>query len=212
MTRRSKISAGGRLAARILRRGITLVEITMVAMILALSIIAVVTVLGFSWRDTEELKNQARVLAGFLEHVRTRAAITGQRHTVQYDLNPPADEKIKYFVWVPRAAEDGEDDIVEDDSDDARKAIGFHDMPTRPTSDGGATYLVWIDRIGFGDGTTVNDDTVRVDFMPTGGSHWHYVYLRNRLDEYYTIVVNPLTGFGEVYPGEYKPEPPERLK
>lgn len=208
---RTNIKAGGPLAARLSRRGVTLIEITMVAMIMALSIIAVVTVLGFSWRDTEELKSQARILAGFLEHVRTKAAITGQRHTVQYDLNPPSDEKMKYFVWVPRT-EGEEGEIVEGDDDDARKAISFHDLPTRVLADGSWSYSVWIDRIAFADGTTVDDDSVKIDFMPTGGSHWHYVYLRNKLDEYYTIVVNPLTGFGEIYPGEHLPESPERLR
>ena len=59
---------------------------------------------------------------------------------------------------------------------------------------------------------TTDDATVKIDFMPSGGSHWHLIYLTNEDGEFYTVEVNPFTGAAEVYPGELKPEEPERLK
>lgn len=198
---------GGLMAARAARAGFTLVEIAMVVLLLGLMIMVVVVAGYLGFRDTEQLKDEARQLAGFLSQVRTLSAIQGKRFTVEYNLG---DEQ-QYFVWRPRNIEPGEV-YEETDDDEARAASGVHQMPTRVRGDGSREFGVWIDRIGFGDGTSTQDTRVRIDFMPTGGSHWHMVYLTNASGEFYTISVNPFTGATEVYPGEYKPPEPERLR
>jgi type II secretory pathway pseudopilin PulG len=199
--------ASGPVAARSATRGMTLVELTIVVLIMGLSVVAVLTTAAMLFRDTEELKSEARTLAGFLEHVRTLAALNGRTYTVQYDVG----DDQKYFVWAPRRAEEGE--VYEErDEDDARTATGVHQMPSRQNASGNRYYSVWIAGIAYGDGSSARENEVRIDFTPVGGSHWHYVYLTNEQGEYYTVEINPFTGFGEVYPGEVKPEPPERLR
>jgi prepilin-type N-terminal cleavage/methylation domain-containing protein len=204
----SKI-AGGLRAARAARAGFTLVEIAVVVVLMGLFILVVVVGGYFSFRNREQLKDEARSLAGFLENVRTLAAISGKRYTVEYSLD---EDEQTYFCWAPRKVEEG--DVVETggDEEETRMATGFHPMPTRTRGDGSRVYAVWIDRIGFGDGSSTDDQEVKIDFMPTGGGHWHMVYLRNDDDEFYTVVVNPFTGSAEVYPGEYKAPEPERLR
>ena len=201
--------AGGLRAARSAKAGFTLVELSMVVLLLGLLIMIVMVGGYYAFRNKEQLKDEARSMAGFLQQVRTLSALNGKRYTVVYSLDE--DEQM-YFVWAPRKAEEG--DVVEatDDEEETRVATGFHPMPTRNRGDGSRVYAVWIDRIAFGDGTTTNDTEVKIDFMPTGGSHWHLVYLTNEDGEFYTVEVNPFTGAAEVYPGELEVEPPERLK
>jgi type II secretory pathway pseudopilin PulG len=211
MNHRGHIFTGGRSAARSMRAGFTLVELAMVVLLMGLMILVVVVGGYFAFRNTEQLKDEARSLGGFLEQVRTLSAINGKRYTIEYSLD---EDEQTYFVWAPRKVEEG--DVVEPggggDDEETRVPVGFHPMPTRSRGDGSRVYAVWIDRIGFGDGTSTDDDEVKIDFMPTGGSHWHMVYLTNEDEEFYTVVVNPFTGAAEVYPGEYKPPEPERLK
>jgi hypothetical protein len=185
----------------------TLVEMTIVVLILALAVVAVLATAGMMFRDKEELKAEARNLAGFLEQVRTLAAINGRTYTIEYNIG----DDQKYFVWAPRKAEEGE--IYEEvDEDDARVAVGVHQMPSRQNASGNRYYSVWIDRVAYGDGSDARANEIKIDFTPVGGSHWHYVYLTNEIGDYYTVEINPFTGFGEVYPGEMKPEPPEKLR
>lgn len=181
----------------------------MVVLLLGLLIMIVAVGGYFGFRNKEQLKDEARSLAGFLEQVRTLSAVNGKRYTVEYNLD---EDEQKYFVWAPRKAEEG--DVVEATSDDeeTRAASGIHPMPTRTRGDGSRVYAVWIDRIAFGDGSSTSDSQVKIDFMPTGGSHWHLIYLTNEDGDFYTVEVNPFTGAAEVYPGELKPEEPERLK
>ncbi|MBX3458522.1 MAG: hypothetical protein KF696_01000 [Planctomycetes bacterium] len=197
--------ASGLTAARFGRRGFTLVEMTMVVLLLALLVLAVVMVAAMAFRDRELLKNEARFLAGYLENIRSLAALHGKTYTVQYDL----DEQ-RFFVWEPRRVEQGE--VYESNDDENRVASGFHPMPTRYDGSGQAYYQVWIDRVGYGDGTTSRERNVRVDFLPTGGSHWHVVYLSNEAGEFYSIEVNPFTGFAEIYPGQLEIEPPRKAE
>lgn len=197
----------GRMAARCARRGVTLLEVVIVALLMGMVVVAVATAGYLLQRDTEQLKSEARALAGFLEHVRTLAALNGRTYIVQYDLEG-ADQR--YFVWAPRKPEEGE--VYEGDEDEARVATGFHQMPSRQTASGERYYAVWIDRIVYGDGSQAREREVKISFMPTGGSHWHYIYLTNENGDYYTVEVNPFTGFAEVYPGEKTPEPPQRLQ
>lgn len=201
--------SGALRGARAARAGFTLVELAMVILLLGLMTLVVVVGGYMAFRDTEQLKDEARSLAGFLAEVRSLSALKGKRYTVQYDLDPDAQQ---YFTWAPKTVEAG--DVVEssDDDEEARVAVGFHPMPTRNRSDGSRVYAVWIDHVAFGDGTKAEDDTVKIDFMPTGGSHWHLIYLTNENEDFYTVEVNPFTGAAEVYPGELKPEEPERLK
>lgn len=210
MPERAAMIPGGRRAARSAKAGFTLIELAMVAMLMGLLVVAILVVGFLATRNKEQLKSEARALAGFLEQVRTNAAVKGKRYTVQYDLD---DADMKYFVWGPQKVEEG--DVVEPSSDpdeETRVGYGFHQFPTRNRADGTRTYGVWIDRIGFGDGTSTDDSVVKIDFLPTGGGHWHMVYLTNEDEDFYTIVVNPFTGAAEVYPGEYKPPEPERLR
>ncbi|MCC6465837.1 MAG: hypothetical protein IT463_10895 [Planctomycetes bacterium] len=197
--------AGGRRAARLPARGMTLVELTVVILLLALIVVGTITVGYFAMRDKEELKSQARTLAGFLEQVRSQSAVTGRPYAVEYNLK----EQI-YFAWVPRKAEEGE--VTEDADDDGRVASAYHEMPSHYKADRSKVFGVWIDRVAFADGSSEQDGSVRVEFAPRGGGHWHYVYLTNEDNEFYTIEVNPFTGAAEIYPGELKPEPPEELK
>ncbi|MBZ0136328.1 MAG: prepilin-type N-terminal cleavage/methylation domain-containing protein [Planctomycetes bacterium] len=194
-------------AARFARSGFTLIEIVMVVMIMGLLIMMVAVAAAFGLRNKEQLKNEARQLGGFLEHVRTLSAINGRRYTVEYGLD---EDEQRYFVWAPITVEEG--DYYEGDDEEARKPVGFHDMPTRKRGDGSRVYAVWIDRIAFADGSSTTDSQVKIDFMPTGGAHWHYVYLTNEDEDFYTVVLNPFTGGSEIYPGEHKPPEPERLR
>ena len=157
---------GGLRAARSARAGFTLVEITMVLLLLGLLIVIIVVSSYFAFRNKEQLKDEARSLAGFLEEVRTLSAVNGKRYTVEYSLD---EDEQKYFVWAPRKVEEG--DVVEPTSEDeeTRVAIGFHPMPTRTRGDGSRVYSVWIDHIAFGDGSTTDDAKVKIDFMPAGG-------------------------------------------
>lgn len=194
-------------AARSAKSGFTLVELVIVILIIGLIVMSVFVAATFGLRNTEQLKHEARQLGGFLEHVRSLAALNGRRYTVEYNLD---EDRQRYFVWAPVTLEEG--DVFQGDPEDARKPAGYHDMPTRNRADGSLIYAVWIDRIAFADGSSTNDSVVQIDFMPTGGGHWHYVYLTNEDGEFYTISVNPFTGGSEVYPGEMKPPEPERLR
>jgi type II secretory pathway pseudopilin PulG len=201
------ILASGRKAARSAKRGFTLIELAVVGLVLVFTMLAAVGTAAYFFRNKEQLKSEARNLAGFLERVRTLSAINGRTYTVQYDLD---DAEQRYFVWAPRKPEEGE--IYQDDGEDTRVAAGFHQMPSRQDARGRRYYTVWIERIAYGDGSRARSREVLIDFHPTGGSHWHYVYLANEDGEMYTVEVNPFTGFAEVYPGEKVPEPPERLR
>ncbi|MBK8205349.1 MAG: hypothetical protein IPK87_01025 [Planctomycetes bacterium] len=199
------IKASGRMAARSARRAFTLVEMTLVVLLLSLMVLAVVVAGNLAFRDKEQLKSEARFLAGFLENIRGLAAFHGKTYTVQYDLD---ESEQRFFVWEPRRVEEGE--IYEEDGEETRVASGFHQMPSRYDSRGQMYYAVWIDRIAYGDGTDSRERNVKIDFLPSGGSHWHYVYLANEAGDIYTIEVNPFTGYAEVYPNELKPEPPQK--
>lgn len=177
----------------------------MVVLILGLTVMAVAIGGYLGFRDTEQLKDEARHLSGFLEQVRSRAAIRGKRYVVEYNLE---DDLQGYFAWSPREGRKGENLDYGEVNDDSYDRVGLHEMPSRQRANGSRVYAVWIDRIAYADGGTTNDREVRVDFMPTGGSHWHYVYLTNAEGEFYTIEVNPFTGFAEIYPGEVTPEEP----
>lgn len=205
MRTRGNILAGGPRAARLPARGMTLVELTVVILLLSLIVVATVTVGFFAMRDKEQLKSQARNLAGFLEQVRSQSAVSGRAFAVEYNL-----KEQHYFAWVPRKAEEGE--VQEGSDDDGRVASAYYEMPSRFRADRSKEFAVWIDRVAFADGSSESNDTVRVEFAPRGGGHWHYVYLTNEDGEFYTIEVNPFTGAAEIYPGELKPEPPEELK
>jgi type II secretion system protein H len=187
-------------------RGFTLVELTVVVMIMGIMVMAVFTVGYFSMRDSEELRSEARQLAGFLETVRSNAALKGRAYAVEYNL----DEQI-YFAWMPPGSADAEA-AVSTSADEDRVAGGYFQLPSRYTARNTREFAVWIDRIAFPDSQSENRGTVKIEFTPEGGSHWHYVYLRNVRDEIYTIEVNAFTGLAEVMPGEVKPEPPEKLK
>jgi prepilin-type N-terminal cleavage/methylation domain-containing protein len=197
--------SGGLQAARLSQRGFTLIEITVTVLIIGLMLMIVVTGTYFAFRDRETLKGEARALAGFLEHVRTLAATKGKTYKVEYNL-----KEQQYFVWVPRKAEEGE--IVEGDDEDAYVAGAYFQMPSRTSGSGERRYSCWIDRITFGDGRTSKDESVVIMFEPKGGTSWHYVYLTNQDEEYYTIELNPFTGAADYVQGEAKVEPPERLK
>ncbi len=186
------------------RRGFTLVELVMVVLLMGALIMAVFTVGYFTMRDTEDLKSQARSLAGFLETVRGNAALKGRAYAVEYNL----DEQY-YFAWVPPAANA---ETPESSEDETRKAGAYLQLPSRNTSANRREFSVWIERVSFADGSSETRGSVKVEFTPEGGSHWHYIYLRNVRDEIYTIEVNPFTGLAEIFPGEKKPELPERLK
>lgn len=196
---------GGLRAARLSQRGFTLIEITVVVLIIGLMLMIVVTGTYFMFRDRETLKGEARSLAGFLESVRSKSALSGKMHKVEYNLKDQ-----QYFVWFPRKAKEGE--VIEGDEDDAYVAGAYFEMPSRTNSSGQRNYSCWIDRIGFGDGTVAKDETVRIEFAPKGGTSWHYVYLTNLEGEFYTIVLNPFTGAADYVQGEAKIEPPEKLK
>ena len=187
------------------RRGFTLVELTVVVMIMGLMVVAVFSVGYFAMRDTEDLKSQARALAGFLESVRSQAALKGKTHGVEYNL----DEQY-YFAWMPATGDAGE--VVDPESDESRAAGAYIQLPSRYSAKNTREFSVWIDKIVFPDGGSESKGSVKIEFTPEGGSHWHYIYLRNARDEMYTIEVNPFTGLAEVSPGEVKPEAPEKLK
>jgi prepilin-type N-terminal cleavage/methylation domain-containing protein len=201
MVRPEPLSNVGRSRAR---RGFTLVELVMVVLLMGALIMAVFTVGYFTMRDTEDLKSQARALAGFLESVRTNAAVKGRSYAVEYNLNEQY-----YFAWIPPTSEA---EAPVSSEDETRQAGAYISLPSRYTSANRREFSVWIERISFPDGGSDSSGSVKVEFTPQGGSHWHYIYLRNVRDEYYTIEVNPFTGLAEVFPGELKPEPPERLK
>jgi prepilin-type N-terminal cleavage/methylation domain-containing protein len=203
-------TTGGRRAARVASRGYTLLELVIVLLLLGL--LGAITLMagGLMFRDTEQLKQVSRELAGFLENVRTNAAFKGSKYVVEYSLD---DDNQGYFAWVPYDGyEMPGDSIFEEDEQGFRVAGGFHQMPTRYRANRTRYYAVWIDRIAFGDGSVVNTGQVRVDFRPRGGSHWHYIYLTNMNGDFYTIEINPFTGAADIYPGELVPDPPEELR
>lgn len=199
-------TAGGRQAARLHRRGMTLVEITVVVIILGISVVVVATGTMMAMRDRETLKAEARSLAGFLQNIRMQAAIKGQAFEVEYNLRDQV-----YFPWIPKEPKEGEV-VQENDDGTSLVAGGFHEMPSRSGPGGQRVYTVWIDRIALGDGSVVRDEVYRTRFSPRGGGHWHYVYLTNAEGDFYTIEINPFTGAADITPGEHKPEPPERLQ
>jgi prepilin-type N-terminal cleavage/methylation domain-containing protein len=198
--------AGGQRAARAGNRAFTLVEIVVVVMILGLMITVVVTGTYLVFRDRETLKGEARKLAGFLQNVRAQAAIKGKTYHVEYNLK----DKV-YFAWFPKPAQEGEV-VSGSDEDEQRTAGAYFELPSRTGADGRRVYTCWIDRIVFADGSVAREESVRLPFAPKGGGHWHYVYLTNADGEFYTVEINPFTGSADTFPGEIKPEPPERLK
>ncbi|MCC6574790.1 MAG: hypothetical protein IT462_13505 [Planctomycetes bacterium] len=183
----------------------TLVELVVVVLIMGISVMIVLIAGHLSLRDTEELKAQARTLAGFLETVRLNAAVKGRSFFIEYNL----DEQ-KYFAWVPKEPKEG--DVIDPESNDALVQGVELFMPNRYNAAGQREFSTWIDRVAMGDGKGQSRGLVKIEFTARGGSHWHYVYLRNKNNEFYTIEVNPFTGLAEVHPGELKPEPPEKVR
>lgn len=205
MATTSSMHTGGRRAARLAQRAFTLVELTVVVLLVGLFLMVVVTSTYFIFRDRETLRGTARELAGFLENVRTQAAIKGKTYKVEYNLKDQ-----QYFAWTPRKPEPGE--VLDAEDDESYVAGGFFELPSRTNAGGQRTYTCWIDRIAFGDGSVAKDDNVVIKFSPKGGGHWHYVYLTNNEGEFFTIEISPFTGSADVFPGEMKPDEPERLK
>lgn len=186
-------------------RGTTLIELVVVVLILGVSVMIVMTAGYLSFRDTEELKAQARTLAGFLESVRLNAAVRGKSFFVEYNL----DEQ-KYFSWVPAIPREGE--VIDPQSSDALvQGVELY-MPNRFNAAGQREFSTTIERIVFADGSQMTGGVYKLEFSPRGGAHWHFVYLRNKLGEYYTIEINPFTGLAEIHPGERKPEQPEKVR
>lgn len=198
-------NTGGLAVARLSRRGFTLVELAVVSMLAGLFILVVISAPTVLFRDRETLKSEARALAGFLESVRTQAAVTGRTWHVEYDL-----KQQHYFFWAPRKPREGES-VVE--GEEGSLVPGpLQVMPSKFNSRGERQYTVWIDEILLGDGRAARSSPVKLAFTPRGGGHWHYVYLTNALGEYYTIEINPFTGASDILPGQIRPEPPERLR
>lgn len=202
----------GQLAVRFRQRGFTLIELTVVIVVMGILAVSVLSFGYLAVRDRETLKNEARSLAGYLEKIRSLSATSGKTHSVEYDI-----ENQIYFTWVPAKNPD-EGEVLEDgDESDPRVAAGYHPMPSRFNASRERIFTVWIDRIAFADGSEAKDEKVKIDFSPTGGGHWHYVYLSSDKNEtgedkfWYTIEVNPFTGSAEIYPGQKEPEEPQRL-
>lgn len=189
---------------RHMQRGFTLVEMVVVVLLLGITTMAIAAGGYFVFRDTENLKSEARTLAGYLENIRTQSAIKGKKYSVEYDM----DAQI-YFAWLPKEAEEGE--VVEADDEGSRVATGYHEMPSTYKVNGDKEFSVWIDRITWPNGEDVDSGKVEVDFTPDGGSHWHFIYLMNKEGEYYTIEINPFTGLAEVFPYEKKPDEPKEF-
>ncbi|MHC4839402.1 MAG: pilus assembly FimT family protein [Planctomycetota bacterium] len=204
--------SGGPLAVRFRQRGFTLIELVVVVVIVGVLAVSVMSFGYMTFRDKEQLKDEARTLAGYLEKLRGMAAHSGKTHSIEYDL-----EQQLYYTWMPAKNPD-EGEILEDgDESDPRIAAGYHRMPSRFNARRERRFSVWIDHIAFADGSTADSDQVMIDFSPLGGGHWHYVYLSSDVegtDEdkyYYTVEVNPFTGAAEIYPGKVEPEEPEKL-
>jgi type II secretory pathway pseudopilin PulG len=203
-------NTGGRGAARVRYSGVTLIELVVVVLLLGIMLIMVVITGALFVRDNEQLKQEARRLAGTLESVRTLSILNGKTYTLQYNLDF---DNQGYFVWIPAEPDAiGSGSLYEETDEGYRVAASFTQMPTRHRADRSLFYAVWIDRIAFGDGSETTDDEVRIEFRPRGGSHWHYVYLTNNNGDFYTVEVNPFTGVADIYPGELQPDPPEVLR
>ncbi|MEE9311439.1 MAG: type II secretion system protein [Planctomycetota bacterium] len=205
--------SGGQKAVRFRQRGFTLIELTVVIVVMGILAVGTISFGYMAFRDKEQLKDEARSLAGYLENIRGLSAHSGKTHTVVYDL-----DQQMYFTWVPAKNPD-EGEILEDgDESDLRKAAGYHRMPNRFNARREREFNVWIDHIAFADGSTADDKKVLIDFSPEGGGHWHYVYLSSDKDNtgdekfFYTIEVNPFTGAAEIYPGIVEPEEPEKAE
>ncbi|MBE7490723.1 MAG: hypothetical protein HS108_03010 [Planctomycetes bacterium] len=182
-----------------------MVELTAAVLVIGLAIVIAVAGTYFLFRDRETLRGEARYLAGFLEQVRTRAAVSGRTHKIEYNL-----KNQQYFVWFPRKPEEGE--VIDGDDEDAYVAGAFFEMPSRGGAGGQRRFVCWIDRICGGDGRPISDDRIIIEFTPKGGTSWHYVYLTNEDGEFYTIEINPFTGSADYIQGEARIEPPEKLK
>ncbi len=169
-----------------LRRGFTLIELTVVIVIIGV-MITLVAVNVESLIPTEKIKADARNIGGVLQMARSQAALYGVNYAVVYDL-----DKNTFWVLSPRVDKDTVYD-AEETAERRRKSfltglsqdVEFKDI-----------------QLGAGKNASRKSGEVHIEITPLGTASGHVVHLINKkTKQEYSIELNAITALVSYYNG-----------
>ncbi|MBK5273893.1 MAG: type II secretion system protein [Desulfuromonadales bacterium] len=164
------------------RRGFTLIEISVVLVIIGMVMMLILPRLPSS--DSENLKISARTLASTLRYMQERAA-TAQ--TTYYLHLEPGTELTR---------------VMESAADGNEKEPGDPLLLKRPVKEGIVVADVMIPRLG-----KLNDGQVRLDVGMGGLRDFTVIHLRSPGDKFWTVMAFPSSGKVKVFEGYLEEAP-----
>jgi prepilin-type N-terminal cleavage/methylation domain-containing protein len=172
-------------------RAFTLIEVVVVAIVMAIMFGTVAIMMGDSYGPEARLREATRRLAGRLIQVRGASIEQERWYRVTYDF----DDQVARFSQL-RELEPGQEPPEEPKDDDfsALWSVEFGDV------DAGERYSpIWLTEVQSYSGQTYQRGRFSVDIQPRGSSVGHVVHVTNREGEYFSVELNPMTGTARVY-------------
>lgn len=192
------------------RTGFSLIELTVVVIIMGMMALMVVFIMGAGARPGYLIRSTARQVSGKMEQAKLMSGITGRLVRIEYDL----DNQVLILKSQRELREDEDEPLHPDDLEDMLTAVGsldFGDLDLGPDRS-----PIWLDSVETYDGEAYSRGVVVVDVRPKGTSIGHVVHLRTREDpetrefEEFTVELNPLTGQSRIYDYRKRVKKPER--
>lgn len=183
------------IARRNRRRGYTIIELLIVAMMLSIFAGMAVFSLGSGAEPEAALRLLARQMAGAMESAYNSCQITNAMVVLRYDL----DEQT-IGVLVARELKEGESPLDYDEEDMLIDVGGFE------TGDAGDPEYskTWMLDVDLYSGERFERGIVDIVFEPGGSSFGHMVHLTRRpskdgTTEEFSVEMNPLSGVAKVH-------------
>jgi|GEM_PF-5032424 len=194
--------AARRLPARSSRSAFTLIELVMVAVMMAMFMGIVATAGGWNQGPDYAIRERARRIAGTMEQALIETGTTGVMVKLVYDM----DEQTVSLALPPEYEEGEERPDPEDEEYELfwTFEIGDPDDPER--SD------VWLEGVQTLDGKMHSRGVFEVLIATNGTSMGHLVHLTSGADrpEEFSIEMSPITGMAHIYQYNKKAEEPEK--